>query len=152
MSERHDAPWQPIDKHSLRLEPPDILALRVSGEVSKDDMSRLIEEMIRIAAERQRLFCLCDSSKVTSVDADARKVAAALLPSIAVEAIAVFGMSFQIRVLTTLIIKAAALLSRANSSPPTVIFDTEAQARAWLDQRRRGGAQQNDHFGTTGRT
>ena len=51
--------------------------------------------------------------------------------------IAIFGGSFQVRLLSKLLVGAVNLFSRPRRDNPVHFCDTEVEARAWIEQRRR---------------
>lgn len=125
----------------VRREASDICFLRFVGDISPEEMRRLTTEARDLIASGRCAFLLVDVSRVGQVTAEARAAASAVATEKAATAgvspIAVFGASFQVRVLATLVHKANALIRRSTPRPID-FFGTEAEARAWLDELRLG--------------
>lgn len=79
---------------------------------------------------------LLDLSRTSSISAQARKAAVKERGEMPVRASAAFGGSFGIRILATLVIKASAVFFPKHEHTFR-FFDSEDEARAWLEQRRR---------------
>lgn len=125
----------------VRREASDICFLRFVGDISPEEMRRLTRDARDLLVSGRCAFLLVDVSRIGQVTAEARAAASAVGTEKAamagVSPIAVFGASFQVRVLATLVHKANALIRR--SAPrPICFFGTEAEAHAWLDELRRG--------------
>jgi hypothetical protein len=65
---------------------------------------------------------------------EARKAVVNTLGKLPLGGVAIYGASFTIRVVATLILKAIGLIYP--SAPAAHFFQTEAEARAWLSERR----------------
>jgi hypothetical protein len=126
---------------SVTIEPPDVCLWRLVGPVSADTMRELYEVQWQFSQGKPYLLVLVDLSRVGPVSREARKVSAEgprngqTMP---VRGTAVFGASFHVRVLMTLVTKALRVMYPETAADnPTAYFETEADARAWLDERRR---------------
>lgn len=81
------------------------------------------------------MFGLIDMSRVGTISPEARLIARAEAGHLPLRGTAVFGASFHHRVIALLANKAATLLKKDHQ--PIAFFATEAEARAWIDERRR---------------
>lgn len=129
--------WRCIGTHRLRFEPPDLIFLEDRGDFSLEDAAALIEEVDRIAASRGPLLLLNDFRQLGQVPSAARK--RLINPSLIsrIRAAAIFGAGFPQRILFRMAVNALKLTYGA-SMPEMQIFESEAEARAWLDEARRG--------------
>jgi len=126
-------------RSSITLEEPDISHWRLVGDVTADDIREIYASQTKLCANKPHIFVLVDVSKLRSVSAEARRIAAqGPTPGITVMAIrgnAIVGASFHFRIVGMLITKAAILINRGDEKP-TRFFDTEANARAWFAELR----------------
>lgn len=129
-----------IGKHRFQHEPPDICHEDYVGEVSAQDVSAMFVQVERAAEGQPFVFVLANCSRATMLTAEARKLGAEGMrdPRYKMRAIAVYGASYRMRVIIELLARVAAIFARSGGvDNPFRIFETEAQARAWLDVRRR---------------
>lgn len=120
----------------FRFEPPDVVHVATVGDVSGDEMAALLREMGRLAAGREHFFLLDDISQIGKISPEARKLATEEVDSLKMRGIAVFGAKFSQRVIATLLARLLTLFGKFGDRP-VVIVETEAQARAWIEARRR---------------
>lgn len=126
-----------IGRHVIQME-PDIFYAAGNGDISAADASAFFDALEQFKSTRERFYYLIDLSNVGALEPAARKVMVQDKRGVGNDASAFFGASFPVRVLFTLIMKAAALLSEYK-----LVFAfcaSEAEARAFLDERRRVGA------------
>jgi hypothetical protein len=124
-----------IGKHVVRTEPPDVFIVEFVGDLSLDEMRRIFAEQKQFEAGKEYILLLSDMSNAGSVSAEARKIIPTESKGTVCRGMAIYGASFHVRVLATLVTTAARLLNKF-SNYPTHFFDTEAQAREWLKERR----------------
>jgi hypothetical protein len=129
----------PARRSGITIEEPDVAYWCLAGDVTTDDIQAIYEVQTKFCEGKPYIFVLVDVSEIRSISADARRAAAegpkignSTLP---VRANAVVGASFHFRIVGTLIAKAAKLIHRSRENP-TRFFETEAEARAWLVERR----------------
>jgi len=135
MSEAGGAGWQFIGAHPWRLEPPGILYCSTRGDVSEADVRQLLAELLACSAPGEPVLALINISEMGELSAAARKAASA--PDRQPQAFTTLfvGATFTQRVVIKLIDKAYHLLTRSPSAAPTLFFDTEEDARAWIARR-----------------
>lgn len=122
--------------HSFILwEPPDIVFMAFIGDIFESEMRWLTTESTLLGNANPDPFVLVDLSRIGSVSPEARVVAKFAGKGARVRATAVFGASFHHRVIATLVNRAARMLN-GGSHHPIEFFATEAEARAWIAQRR----------------
>ena len=121
-------------------EPPDTVLTRYIGDIDSKQVLAANWEAERIHEQitTPYHFLILDASKLTSFSTEARRTAADSGGRLgaAMRAIAIVGASFHYRALGTLVSKAAALLYRQRDNPVR-FFNTEDEARVWIDERRR---------------
>lgn len=121
---------------TLRFEPPDLLVATLLGELDASDTGRITAEARRVAVGRSWALLLCDISRITGLTSEARRTAADGFRSVPVRGIAFWGGDSRGRAQGTLMGHAMNLLSNRRDECPLRFFSSEAEARAWLAQRR----------------
>jgi hypothetical protein len=129
--------WRSIGTHRLRFEPPDLIVLEDRGDFSPADVAALVEEANRLAAARGPLLWLNDIRQLGDVPAATRKRLVQRDLISLVRAAAIFGASFPKRMLFRMVVNALRLTYDA-PIPEIQLFASEEEARAWLDEVRRG--------------
>jgi hypothetical protein len=127
-------PDPPPGPSFVRFEPPDISFWAFIGDIAEPEMRRLLQEQIAYLAGAKYTLMLVDMSRTGSVAPGARK-AGAENPPVPVFGTAIFGASFAIRAIATLVTTAGTLFTKATESPVR-FFEKEDAARAWLAERR----------------
>jgi len=123
------------ERHTVFFEPPDVTVWKLVGDVSEGEMRELTSMEKSFVDGRPHLLKLVDLSRIGSVSAGARKAGAEKVHDVPVLAVAIFGAHFAIRVLADLVVRAGSFIRRIDTVP-TRYFATEAEARAWLEERR----------------
>lgn len=119
----------------VRLEPPDILYFEVVGGPAIDEAIKIMDGAARLAEGKAHLFVLSNIARSSDFPPDARKLVADRLTTLPVRATALFGGSFQVRVLITLVYAIRDLI-KGGAKSPTRFCANETEARAWLDEQR----------------
>ncbi|MDI3291443.1 hypothetical protein [Polyangium sp. 15x6] len=122
------------------IEEPNVFAMRLSGEIDGPSLEGLLDFQSDWAAGKDHVFVLCDLSAVTGATIEARRVLQRKHVTTTMTHLC-FGSSFTIRVLTEMVVRAARFIGTAPRETEIVFFETEADARAYLDHprpRRRG--------------
>lgn len=125
-----------IGHHLFRWEPPDIGYVYYDGDMDAASMLAYAEQSRIYTANKPRVFLIVNTSKLGRLSAEARRMSADGSKGLALRGIAVIGASRTIRVLAELVSRGMDILNRNNDNP-TRFFETEAEARAWIDTRRR---------------
>nr|AYM52968.1 hypothetical protein [Jahnella sp. MSr9139] len=125
-----------LGAHEVLFEPPDLSIFRARGDISAADVGLIRAEVRRLCQEREALFSLVDLTGLGAILPEARSRAARPWP-LQIQGIAVIGAGFLHRVVITAVDRALARLFRGDGRFTPHFFATEAEARAWLDQRRR---------------
>ena len=131
-------PWESFGAHAYCFEPPDIVHIRNSGEISLEDMQHMFG-LVQAAAGRVggRVFWLADITRMGHVRNEARKFAIDSNIRSVLQGTAIVGGSFQQRAVANLAIKAVRLLNPSRSGTPFKFVATEAEARVFIDGIRK---------------
>lgn len=120
----------------VRFEPPDLCVTVFVGDIDATEMRWMNEQLRRAVEGRGHVFLLIDQSRSGSVSAEARRLSVEGTKNLNIVEAAVFGASFHIRVIMSLIVRVLKLL-RGQNRELIHFFSTEAEARAYLAERRR---------------
>lgn len=126
----------PIGPHRVELDASGVASLIWHGDVTPEHMRDAMAVLVS-CAEGRPLFVLNDLRGLKEFEAGARKAAAKEARTGVVTAVACFGASFHVRVLLSMVIKAIYLFAPSRAGSALVeFFETEAEARAWLAEKR----------------
>ncbi len=126
-----------IGAHGVTLEPPDIFLVRFEGDVSEEDVSRILDVYERFATGPERAYLLLDVAGVGHVSPEARRMAGIRQLPPAYGGLVVFGGTFQQQLVAKLVTTAGWLLrGRALGKPMPACLKDERAARAWIGERR----------------
>ncbi|XXX74503.1 STAS/SEC14 domain-containing protein [Sorangium sp. So ce134] len=118
----------------LREEPDGILLAALHGDMSEDMMRALATAMRRAAESGREVLVLGDLRRAGVIPAAVRRVAAEEMRAARLDAAAIVGASFSVRVVVTLTTKGVQLLT--GRPYPLEHFDSEGEGRAWLLAQR----------------
>jgi hypothetical protein len=118
----------------VQWEEPDICFTSFVGEIAAEQMQRIVAEQQRVASGRRYVFYLADVARVDKFSASARTFSKTEVVAPAFGT-AVFGASWHFQAVANMLVRAINLLQKINDNPVR-FFKTEAEARAWLSERR----------------
>jgi hypothetical protein len=124
-----------IDGHIVRLASEDICIVQYAPSLSADQMGAILRKFYEISDERPYIFSVHRVHRLRHFDPRAREV----LPKDRAPkpgAAAVVGASYQIRVILNLCAKALELIKGKSAVIPMRMFETDAEALAWIAERR----------------
>lgn len=129
-----DEGFVPIGKHRAKIEGDSIFFV-TQGCFVLEELQLLIAHAARIKNEHGRLFVLFDSYQSAGIDSGARRFRPesdqiSYVPDLQV----VFGASFALRVVLTMMNRANQLLRR--NATPARLFDSEKEAREFFEKER----------------
>ncbi len=124
-----------VGNHRLLTQGPYLVEIVLIGDLSTENVLRIHEEIGTFERDKDHILLLIDISRMGRLSEEARKAAARPGAMKRCRGIAACGASFPQRVMAILVLKAFRILNR-NLDAPVVMFDTEAEARAWLSERR----------------
>jgi len=125
-----------IGEHTVAFEPPDICVVRLGETMTAEEGFAIYAEELRLAEKHGEIFLLGDCSRLRTIAPDARKVSAEMTPTPLIVGIVYFGISFHVRVLTTLVMTLRRLANRPVDRQVIIVAD-EADARAAIARLRR---------------
>lgn len=125
--------WQRLGTHSIRFEAPDIVFLRVMGDVTPDHIKHLFKEVRRLSARTGAVCWLIDLTYLGEVPQVTRKAAVEHGLHGHLRATAIFGASRVQRAIATLTIQATRLSSPDSAPYAPRFFAKESEARTWLE-------------------
>jgi hypothetical protein len=122
-----------LGPHSVTIEPPDVIYLRVEGDVQVEHMKAFMELLAEFPAQ---VHILRDGRTSGVTTTAAREYMMKNLPKgkLSVASYISFGTPFHIRTIITLVTKAVRLLR--HDALVVGFTNTEAEARAWIDRIR----------------
>lgn len=133
-----------IGKQSTHFEEPDIIYMKMVGDVTAEEGLAINSKHTEYAQGRNLLFYLIDFSELDSVPAPVRKAASQTIKEFPLEGLAIFQAPLKARVLAKLILTAMKLFKGQEAAgAPVAFLDSEEEARAWIAKRREEVQQQN---------
>ncbi len=130
--------WRRIGDHSFRVEPPDLLFVRDRGDILPEHAEEILQEARRLAESGGPPLWIIDMTELGEVPARTRRVAAHFDILALIGAVAVLGASFMHRITMKVVLNVAKLARPGAPTPEVRFFASEGEARAWLDEVRRG--------------
>ncbi|WP_050432451.1 hypothetical protein [Chondromyces crocatus] len=111
-----------------------MVRLIIDGDLAASEVVRILDQY-RLSADRYGyVLVMADVTRIGTMPAEARKsiCAGADIP---MRGTVIYNTSFQSRLLCTLVMGALQLFTGAQQHPVVFLVD-EAEARAWIDERR----------------
>ncbi|WP_437907045.1 STAS/SEC14 domain-containing protein [Sorangium sp. So ce327] len=118
----------------VRNDPDGIVRVAIHGEVTEDRVRAVLGAIRRVAEGGRDVLVLADARHMGPVSALARKAVTEEMRGARVDAVAMIGASFSMRVIVALLAKGVQMLT--GQPYPQQFFDTEGEAHAWLLARR----------------
>jgi hypothetical protein len=125
-----------IGPHWTSFESPDIIRMQLVGEVSLEEGKAINARHKELAIGLSYFFYLIDLSRLQSIPAVVRKEAAETLKELPLHGTAIYGASLAARVVAKLLLTAVNLVRPDRKNNPVQFFETEGEARVWIDGRR----------------
>jgi hypothetical protein len=117
-------------------EEPDIIVLKLRGEVSEEEGMELNRLNREFGQGREHVFFLIDLEEMSNLPPKVRKVATETLHQVPTRGVAICKAPFKARVIAKLIVTALNMFRREAAKDPVEFLDSEQEARAWIDKRR----------------
>lgn len=136
MDPRQDPNNLVFGKHITYFEEPDIIFMKLAGDVSDAEGLELLRRQKAFAEGRKMLFFLMDGREMAGISPVARRAVAETLKEIPLFGMANFQSSMKARVVAKLVITAINLFRKDASTNPVEFFSSEQEAREWIDSRR----------------
>ncbi|MEA2558643.1 MAG: hypothetical protein QOH06_147 [Acidobacteriota bacterium] len=123
-----------ISQHINRFIPPDVIYMRVVGDLSDDDGHEINRQHYELGKDVDGLFFICDISELESVTSSTRKEAVEIQKKMAIAGAVILKAPLKARIFAKLILTASNLF---RSEKMLVEFvNTEGEAWAWIEQQR----------------
>src|SRR5688572_15013153 len=127
-----------IGAHTTWLEEPDLIVLRLAGDVTREDAEAINRRHFELIEGREAIFMLVDMAGLGNDTPAGRKVTSEALTRMPLRGLAVCHAHLEARVMAKMIITGADLFKTEDSADfPTAFFEDEPAARAWIEERRR---------------
>ena len=132
-------PVHQIGKHLTGFEEPDILYMKLIGDVTNEEVREINQTHIDYSRTSPQLFYLVDLSELDNLAPQVRKEASEVVKSLPLRGTAIYGAPLKARVLAKLMLTAANMFRGGKDKNPVEFCTTEQEARAWIDNRRAQG-------------
>lgn len=129
----------PIGPHRAWIEPPDIFVTHWHGEVHADEMLAMYVELEAFSKSCSHILALNILNDTPTLGREAREVASHDPRNRHFQAMAMVGAGFHVRIITTMMIKAARLL-HVSDNKEVAFVSTADEGRAWLAKYRESRA------------
>jgi hypothetical protein len=116
-------------------EAPDVVVIQTQGVVGVDDILQTSDPMKELVRGMPYVLLLVDMSGQTHISPEARKAAAKGSEGIPFRGTVLYGASFATRAAGQMMMTVLNAVTRTDN--PSKFVETEAEARAWIDERRR---------------
>jgi hypothetical protein len=136
MDPRQDPNNLVFGKHITYFEEPDIIFMKLAGDVNDAEGLELLRRQKAFAEGRKMLFFLMDGREMAGISPGARKAVAQTLKEIPLYGMANFQSPMKARVVAKLVITAINLFRKDASTNPVEFFPSEEEAREWIASRR----------------
>ncbi|HWN44968.1 MAG TPA: hypothetical protein VNW71_22280 [Thermoanaerobaculia bacterium] len=123
-----------ISQHTNRLVAPDVIYMRVVGELSEEDGHVINRQHYELGKDVDGLFFICDISELESVTSATRKEAVEIQKNMAIAGAVILKAPLKARIFAKLILTATNLFR--TEKMPVVFVDTEEEGWAWIEQQR----------------
>lgn len=125
-----------IGNHVTALEEPDILFMKLVGDVTNDEVKEINQTHLDFAQGFQQLFYLIDLSELDNLAPQVRKEASEVVKLLPLRGTAIYGAPLKAKVLAKLMLTAASMFRGGKNFNPVEFHDNETEARAWINKRR----------------
>jgi hypothetical protein len=126
-----------IGSHVTGFEAPDILFMKLVGDVSNEEVKEINQAHIDLSQGFQQLYFLIDLSQLDNLAPQVRKEASEVVKTLPLRGTAIYGAPLKAKVLAKLMLTAASMFRGGKNFNPVEFLDDEAEARAWIEKRRR---------------
>src|SRR5215210_506510 len=127
-----------IGAHTTWLEDPDLIVLRLAGDVTREDAEAINQVHFQMIEGRESIFMLVDMAGIGTDTPGGRKTTSAALNQMPLRGLAVRRARLEARVMAKMIVTGVDLFKDDDSTRfPVEFFDDETAARAWIEERRK---------------
>lgn len=132
-----------IGSHSTGMELPDIVHLKLVGEVNLEECREINQAHIDYAKELPHFYYMIDLGELDNIPAAVRKEASETVKTLPLRGTVIYQTPLRARVIAKLLLTAANLFKGGAGQNPVDFVDTEQEARAWIERRRQKLASAN---------
>lgn len=126
-----------IGAHTTWLEDPDLIVLRLAGDVSLEDAEEINRRHFALSEGRAGVFMLVDMLGLGSDTPAGRKTTSEALTRMPLRGLAVCQARMEAKVMAKMVIAGVTLFKEAETGRfPVEYFAAEAEARAWINGLR----------------
>jgi hypothetical protein len=125
-----------IGKHFTTLEDPDILFMKLVGDVSNEEVKEINRAHLEYGQLGKHLYYLIDLSELDNLAPRVRKEASDTVKLLPLRGTAIYGAPLKAKVLAKLMLTASNMFRGGKNPNPVEFHDSEAEARAWITKRR----------------
>ena len=137
MSETAPDEWHAIGNHSVRFEMPDIMHMRIKGDLTSDEVAYLLTIDAAFPKAEKGTFALIDIAESGRPNLEVLRSTTIMERLKGYRAFIYYRAQFQHRTVVDIVRKISRALNLSIRSTPLMAFATEAEARAWIDEHRR---------------
>jgi hypothetical protein len=130
----HGLHRQKVGPHEIVIELPDILHIRYHGDVELEHFKIFDATVLRLS-QSVPIYILRDAREGGNPSSETRSYIAKNVDVSRIIALVTYGSSFQARTIATMLNKAMRRLHEETGV--SVFFDTESEARVWIDEHRK---------------
>jgi len=128
-----------VGSHTTWFEEPDLIGLRLAGDVSLQESEELAREHLGMAQGREAIFMLVDMAGYGSGTPAGRKVTSEALYRMPVHGIALYRAKLTSKVMAKLVFAGVKLFRKDRQGLPIEFFADETEARTWIEAKRSAG-------------
>lgn len=140
MSAVHGDEWHQIGKHFMRFEAPDVVHMRVVGDLTLLQVSQMFELANSFPNAKRGFFNFVDLFDAGRPNLEILKSNEILKQMAPYRAFIYYRAEFKHRTVIEIVQKVSRALKLPLSTKPIVAFATEAEARTWVDDYRHENA------------
>ena len=127
----------PCGNQWTALELPDIVHMKLQGKVTLEECRMLNEAHLSYGKEVPYFFYLIDLTELDDLPPAVRKEASETVKVLPLRGTVVYGAPLKAKILAKLLMTAVNLFKGGKNQNQVEFTETESEARAWLDRRRR---------------
>ena len=128
--------YKKIGRHSTSMEIPDIVHLKLVGEVTLEECREINQAHIDYARDLPHFFYMIDLSELENIPAAVRREASQTVKILPLRGTVIYQTPLRARVIAKLLLTAVNLFKGGAGQNPVDFVDTTEEARAWIKRRR----------------
>jgi hypothetical protein len=117
-------------KETITFEPPDIVVMTLQGTLDPDETAAAFEKWAKHYGTEKKVKVLVDFSTLEDIPPKTREVLKEGGRKFQISKVSSFGASAKMRVMAGLVLKMVPQVDKS------AFFKTEAEARAWLEDKK----------------